>query len=224
MLRPIRIRKKGNALEEKNRRTKRYVLSQRIVIRSPLAIGMFLMCTLCLVFDRNNWITENLAASNGLDVFSPRFYLRLLLHPLAHADFSHYFANMTLLMVLTPFLEDACGWKNLLKMICITAAVEGTVNAAVSNYYLVGASGVVFMMTLLTPIVANVDETKETEIPLTFIIVAIMWIGREIDDMNNRDGISHTCHIVGGLCGAYFGLRSRKRTKRSFWSRLFFRY
>jgi uncharacterized membrane protein YdcZ (DUF606 family) len=64
-----------------------------------------------------------------------------------------------------------------------------------------GASGVVFMMILL----ASFTNFSEGEIPLTFILILILYIGREVFNSFRQDNISEFAHIIGGLCGSLFG-------------------
>jgi membrane associated rhomboid family serine protease len=67
---------------------------------------------------------------------------------------------------------------------------------------LLGASGIVFMMIVLSSS-AGLNEGK---IPITMIMVIIIYLGGEIiDGLTVTDGIAHGAHILGGLCGAAFG-------------------
>ena len=75
---------------------------------------------------------------------------------------------------------------------------------------LLGASGVVFMMIVLS----SFTEMKKGGIPITLILVVVFYLGGElVDGLKNTDNISQLTHIVGGVCGMVFGftLRSRKR-------------
>ena len=75
---------------------------------------------------------------------------------------------------------------------------------------LLGASGVVFMMIVLS----SFTEMKKGGIPVTLILVVIFYLGGEImDGIRGSDSISQLTHIVGGVCGMFFGftLRGRKR-------------
>ena len=64
-------------------------------------------------------------------------------------------------------------------------------------------------MLILLSSFANAQLGK---IPLTLIIVAIVFIGREvINGLFLKDNISHFAHILGGLSGGVFGyLRNRE--------------
>jgi membrane associated rhomboid family serine protease len=98
-------------------------------------------------------------------------------------------------------LEESYGSSTLLFMIVITALVTGILNALLFNSYLLGASGVVFMMILLS----SFTNFSKGEIPLTFILVLILYLGVQIFNQAGAENISHFAHIIGGLCGSFFG-------------------
>lgn len=140
---------------------------------------------------------------------NPLTYVRLFGHVLGHADLQHYFNNMLLLLLLGPMLEEKYGSKSLLLMIAVTAFVTGLINTLFFTTGLLGASGIVFMMIILSSMV----KLKEGKIPLTLIIVVLIYLGQEIvTGVSVRDNISQLTHIVGGICGGIFGsvIYSRK--------------
>jgi membrane associated rhomboid family serine protease len=91
--------------------------------------------------------------------------------------------------------------RPLLFMILMTAFITGLANLIFSNGALLGASGIVFMMILL----ASMANVRGGEIPLTFIAVAIIYMGGEIIRAFREDQISQMAHLVGGIAGAAFG-------------------
>ena len=99
----------------------------------------------------------------------------------------------------------------LLLTIAVTALVTGLVQFIFfPQTALLGASGVVFMMIVLS----SFTEMKKGGIPITLILVVVFYLGGElVDGLKNTDNISQLTHIVGGACGMVFGftLRSRKR-------------
>ncbi len=147
-------------------------------------------------------------------LFNPLFYIRLFTHVLGHADLSHYANNMLLFLLIGPMLEEKYGSKNLLIIILIVALVTGVINVIVSPYALLGASGVVFAFILLASITGNGEG-----IPLTLIIVAILYLGEQVyQGFSSVDNVSQLTHIVGGITGTVIGMSIRK--KISFSSRL----
>ena len=64
------------------------------------------------------------------------------------------------------------------------------------------------MLILLTSLV----NFKSGEIPLTFILIILVYIGKEVLGTFEDDNISHTTHIIGGVVGAAFGFMLNKNT------------
>ena len=88
-------------------------------------------------------------------------------------------------------------------MILITAIVTGAVNFLLfPHVQLLGASGVVFAFILLS----SFTSFKEGSIPLTFILVAVIYIGGQVyDGIFVQDNVSHLTHILGGAVGSVLG-------------------
>lgn len=130
------------------------------------------------------------------------FYFRLIGHVLGHADFQHFLGNFLIILLIGPMLEEKYGSRIIVGMISLTAVITGILNILLFDTALLGASGIVFMLILLSSFV----NTKEGKIPLTLILIIILFIGREIIDITfAEDNISQLTHIVGGLCGGIFG-------------------
>jgi membrane associated rhomboid family serine protease len=132
---------------------------------------------------------------------SPHSYITLFSHVLGHSSWDHLAGNMLLILVIGPLLEEIYGASEMIFMITVTALVTGLANILFFSTGLLGASGVVFMLVLL----ASFTNFRKGEIPLTFILVLILYVGQEFLASFNQDGISHFAHIVGGFCGSLFG-------------------
>ncbi len=138
----------------------------------------------------------------------PLTYLRFFTHVLGHADYSHYMSNMLLLLLVGPPLEEKYGWKKMVWFMAATALVTGLVQFIFfPNSALLGASGIVFMMIVLS----SLAGMREGTIPLTLILVVLIYLGGEIvDAVTVRDNVSQLTHIVGGLCGAGLGFAMKR--------------
>lgn len=137
------------------------------------------------------------------------FYVRLFGHVLGHANWEHFVNNFLIILLVGPMLEMKYGSKNMIQMIVITAIVTGVLNIIFFDTALLGASGVVFMLIILSSFV----NIKKGSIPLTLLIVGALFIGREITSgIVVSDNISQFTHIAGGMCGGIFGfaLKSNK--------------
>jgi len=114
-------------------------------------------------------------------------------------------SNMMLLLLVGPILEEKYGSRILLIMIAIVAVITGLVNIIFfPQAALLGASGVVFMMIIM----ASVVGMKRGEIPLTLLVVAVIYLGQEIvTGISSTDNISQLTHIIGGICGGIFAFK-----------------
>ena len=140
----------------------------------------------------------------GKDHFSftnIRNWITLFTHVCGHANWAHLISNFTLILVIGPMLEENYGSRSLLFMIIITALVTGVLNVLLFKSALLGASGVVFMMILLS----SFTNFSHGEIPLTFILVLVLYMSVQVMDSFKNNDISQFAHIVGGLCGSFFG-------------------
>ena len=141
-------------------------------------------------------------------------YVRLFTHVLGHAGAAHLVNNMAYILLLGPMLEEKYGWKDLLTVILVTAVITGLVhNLIAPRSMLLGASGVVFAFILMT----SFTGFKEGEIPLTFILVAVIYLGQQIwDGVTVRDNVSNLSHIIGGLVGSGSGWLLNMKTDKKY--------
>ncbi|MBS4534881.1 rhomboid family intramembrane serine protease [Clostridium sp. D2Q-14] len=140
----------------------------------------------------------------------PMQYIRLFSYILGHGSWEHFSSNFLLILLLGPMLEEKYGSKELIKMILITAFVTGVINILLFDTGLIGASGIVFMLILLS----SFSNVKRGHIPLTLVIVGILFIGKELTTaVMVKDNISQMAHVVGGICGAILGGNRVNRIK-----------
>jgi len=135
---------------------------------------------------------------------NPLAWVRVVTHVLGHADWNHLLNNMMYLLILGPMLEEKYGTSNLVFVMLATALATGVISLLFfPRVALLGASGIVFAMVLLSSITcADGGGT----IPLTFILVAVMYIGQQVyQGLFQADNISQLTHIVGGLVGSALG-------------------
>ncbi|MDR2245217.1 MAG: rhomboid family intramembrane serine protease [Treponema sp.] len=137
----------------------------------------------------------------GFNLGSVKSWVTLFTHVAGHADINHFLSNFSFVLLIGPILEQNYGSRLLLLMLLITALVTGALNIFLFSSSLLGASGVVFMMILL----ASFTNFNKGEIPLTFILILILYLGREFINSFRADSISEFAHIAGGFCGSLFG-------------------
>ena len=183
----------------------------RIKYNAPTVLTFTLLCTLTLFLSYTFfpklifWFL--VPGKNTFQAGSLRNWVTILTHVAGHKDWAHLINNFTLILLIGPMLEENYGSMPLLVMIIITALVTGILNVLFFNSALMGASGVVFMMILLS----SFTNFSQGEIPLTFIIVMILYMGIQFFNTSGPENISHFAHIVGGLCGSFFGFFRPKR-------------
>ena len=177
----------------------------RVTFNSPLVLGFALACAVATLLGTltGQSSTARLFSTHTASLADPLMYLRLFTHVLGHSGLDHLVGNMAYILLLGPALEEKYGWKNLLMVILVTAFVTGLVhNLLFPRTILLGASSVVFAFILLT----SFTEFREGEIPLTFILVAVIYLGQQIrDGITVRDDVSNLSHIIGGLVGSGAG-------------------
>ncbi len=182
----------------------------KITFNSPVTLGFIFICFIVMVV---NYLTVGL--SNQLlfmtyrwSLTSPLTYVRFFTHVLGHAGWEHFIGNATYILLLGPMLEEKYGSKKLIFVILVTAVVTGLFHFILfPEAALCGASGVVFAFILMT----SFTGFKDGEIPLTFILVTIVFIGQQIyEGIFLQDDISNLTHILGGIVGAVAGYRLNK--------------
>ncbi len=185
----------------------------KIVINSPVVLTFSAICVLALVLDkvtaRNSTALLFSVYRSGASMASPFTYLRFIGHVFGHLDISHLAGNLMMLLILGPMLEERYGGKILTAVIAVTALITGVASFILfPNQALMGASGVVFAFILL----ASFTSFKEREIPLTFILVAILYIGQQIyQGIFVDDNVSQFTHILGGITGSVLGYNLNKK-------------
>ena len=183
----------------------------KISFNSPVIIGFSAICLLSLILGAvtKGRSTELFFSVYRSSLLSPLTYLRFIGHVFGHADVAHFMGNMTLILVIGPLLEEKYGSWNIAWVIVITAVVTGIAHFLLfPGTALLGASGVVFAFILMS----SFTGIKEREIPLTFILVAVIYIGEQIyQGIFVADNISNLTHIIGGVVGSVIGYKLNKK-------------
>lgn len=179
-----------------------------IKYNSPVVLTYALLCTAILFIDKflNGALMGYFAVGTTVNVSDPSSIFSLFSHVLGHGGIDHLLGNMTFILLLGPIIEEKYGSRFTLFMIVITALITGILNVSFFDTGLLGASGIVFMFILLV----SFTNVKGGQIPLTFILVAILFVGKEIIQSLNADHVSQFAHIIGGICGSVFGFLGKK--------------
>ncbi len=181
-------------------------MALKIRYNAPLTLTFSLACTVVLLLDYylGLGIGEKYFVVYGRNWFfwsDKRQYYQLVSHVLGHRDWDHLLGNLTYILLLGPILEEKFGPFRLGFMVLITAFVTGVINVTYYDSGLMGASGIVFMMITLISIV----NIRRYEIPMTLILMALLYLAREIIGLFTNDSVSQIAHISGGIMGIVLG-------------------
>lgn len=183
---------------DKNRRL-------RLAWNAPAVLVFSLVCVLVMALDpvTNGALTRTVFSVRRSSLLDPLTYLRLLGHVFGHADWSHLMGNLMYILLLGPMLEEKYGTSNLCFLMLATALITGIFHCVLfPGVRLLGASGVVFAMILLS----SITSFRDRSIPVTFVLVAILYIGEQVySAFSVQSNISYMAHIVGGTVGAGLG-------------------
>ena len=178
----------------------------RLTYNSSVILTFAAVCAVTLLLD---WITKGftnrllfICYGHG-SLLDPLTYLRIFTYVFGHASFAHFAGNMTMLLLVGPIVEERYGSWNLAIMILVTAIAGGILNTFFFSTGILGASGIVFLLIILSAF----GNMKKGEIPLTLILIAAIYLGQEIyAGITVNDNVSHFGHICGGVSGLCFGI------------------
>lgn len=172
-----------------------------IKYNSPVVLTFALISTaIFFLFDQNT-TNQLFAVGTSVDWSNPVSIFNLFSHVLGHSSMEHLLGNLTFILLLGPIIEEKYGSGRTLFMIVLTALITGLLNVTFFSTGLLGASGIVFMFILLV----SFTNSSNGQIPLTFILVALLFVGKEVLNSLNPDKVSQFAHIIGGVCGSVFG-------------------
>lgn len=177
---------------------------KRIQYNAPVTLTLAITALLALILGHVTSGATNyyLFSVYRAPLTDPLFYVRLFGHVFGHAGLEHYFNNFVIILLVGPMLEEKYGGRQLAFMMAVTALVTGLLFVLVSEHAMLGASGIVFMLILLS----SFTNLQRGRIPLTLVLALVIYIGREaVAGAAAADNISQLSHIIGGICGALFG-------------------
>lgn len=182
----------------------------RISFNSVVILGFTIACFAVMMLDQmtRGGTTYRFFSVYRSSLLSPLTYVRFFGHVLGHAGWQHFFGNIMMILVVGPLLEEKYGSSNILFVILTTSLASGLVHFIFfPNVRLLGASGVVFAFILL----ASLTSFQEGKIPLTFILVAFIYIGQQVyEGMFIHNNVSNLTHIIGGVVGTGLGFVMNK--------------
>ena len=188
----------------------------KITFNAKVILVFSLLCFIATVIGiaTNGAGTKLLFSTWHSSLANPLTYVRLFTHVIGHEDWDHFINNISFILLLGPMLEEKYGSKAIIEIILITGFITGVIMYVFfPSTMLLGASGVVFAFIILSSFAGFQDG----EIPLTFILIMIIYVGQQVlQGIMMDDNVSQLGHILGGLVGAVAGYLLNKKKIKSY--------
>lgn len=184
----------------------------KFIYDAPVTLSFSLACIIVFLIDTfllKNYLAQHILLSptsgSGALPFSftdPLSYLRLLLYVFSSETITLLLANLVLILLLGPFVEEYYGSVIIGIMMGVSILFSGVINACFCITSLKGPTVVVFMMIFLNGFIA----ISKKKLPLSFIVVCLMIVA--FGWLENKPAgvvaslISVLINIAGGLCGS----------------------
>jgi len=183
-------------------------MSYKLKFNAPIVL---IVTSLCVIFFLVDYALKGqlqpwMALAPSWEVSNiPRMFSYVLMH----GSFAHLLGNLSIFLLIGPILEEKYGSWMYLAMCVLTAVITAVLNVLFTNTFLIGLSGIVFMNIVLV----SFTNVQYREIPVTFILVLLLFVGQEVFRSFEEDNISQFAHILGGLLGSIFGFALLRRAK-----------
>lgn len=174
----------------------------RIELNAPVTVCYTLAAVAATVLP----VQGKLAIHGPIRPWDGDFLISLMTWTLAHGGMTHLLSNFVVILLTGPLLEDRFGSFRMLAILVTASVSVGLAQCVLDpRGALIGASGTVFCLIMLTAMLAGRSGT----IPVTVLLVAALYLGREVMALFADDGISQTAHILGGVLGVVLGVVMR---------------
>ena len=174
----------------------------RITVNSPFSIIFSCVAiAFYFLFQADGDLPRMMVLQGDFQLSNWEWYVSLVGYTLGHANLEHLIGNISIFLLIGPFVEKRWGTQRMLIMVSITGLVTALVHIVFWDHQLIGASGLVFMLIVLSSLV----DLRSKEIPLTFILIVFLFLGQELMRSFDADQVSQFAHISGGVLGAIFG-------------------
>lgn len=174
---------------------------------SPVILTYFFICLIILLIDKlckGKFSATFFTTYKNDSLLNPLTYFKLISHSLGHTDWDHLYSNFIKILLIGPLIEEKYESINLLIAMIITSLIIGIINKLFGKGGILGASGVAYMLILLSSFV-NMENGK---IPITLTLIILFFVVDEVIKLFRRkkDGVSHLGHITGAICGIILGM------------------
>lgn len=183
----------------------KYLSNLKFDYNSPVIISYLIISLIAwLLNSLTKGKTNKLLFSNyRSSIFNPFTYIRLFTHSIGHKDWNHLVSNFLYILLIGPIIEEKYGSINLLIMFLLTSLAISLFNIIFNDYSILGASGNVYMLIVLSSF-SNLSEGK---IPITLVLICLFYITSEVRDsiLEGNKKVYHDGHLIGALCGILYG-------------------
>ncbi|MGA2478757.1 MAG: rhomboid family intramembrane serine protease [Spirochaetia bacterium] len=176
----------------------------RIRYNSPVILTFAIVSAVVLLIDQltgGAFIRTFFTLQPTFTASSPLSWMRLVTYVIGHANWAHLIGNFSFILLIGPVLEEKYGSVPLLLMMIVTALATAILNILVVRNGLLGSSGIVFMLILLS----SFTNIRQGEIPITFLLIVVLYLVREFVNALTPSTVSQLAHIAGGVVGGLFG-------------------
>lgn len=185
---------------------------------APVILTYFFICLIILMIDKlckGKFSAKFFTTYKNDSLLNPLTYFKLISHSLGHTSWDHLYSNFIKILLIGPLIEEKYGSINLLISILLTSLIIGIINKLLGKGGILGASGVAYMLILLSSFV-NMENGK---IPITLTLIILFFVLDEVIKLFRRkkDGVSHLGHITGAICGVVFGILILNGLDFSYW-------
>lgn len=136
----------------------------RIRYNSPVILTFAFLCAIVLIIDElsgGHFISAFFTLTPTFDPRSFLAWMRLVTYVIGHQNWTHLISNFSFILLIGPVLEEKYGSLPLLAMMIVTALATAFLNLLLVHTGLYGASGIVFMLILLS----SFTNIRQGEIP-----------------------------------------------------------
>jgi membrane associated rhomboid family serine protease len=174
----------------------------RIRLNSPVLLTYTIASTCILILStlHRNILIWFIAPSSFVPN-SVQFWITLFSHSLGHISWSQLINNFALILLIGPRMEDRHGRRGLALILGVTALVTGILSVVFHSTGICGSNSITFALILLSSFV----DFRGGEIPATFLLIFVLYIGREVSHFVTNSEETNLLDLVGGICGSLFG-------------------
>lgn len=136
-------------------------------------------------------------------------YFRLIFYAFGAVSWEVLITNLLFVLLLGPSMEERYGSAIIGVMMIVSTLFSGVLNACFCKASMIGCTPIVFMMIFLNSIMS----VSKKKIPLSFILIFILFIVREVFVKNPNGVVGLIIGIAGGLCGSLFAFLASPKAR-----------